>query len=102
MATYLRVTAIAVGIFGLLVGIGFARVAYGDAEFELKRKARERNLGNVLFETEFRVAEARRLFLVYSSTAGFLVAIVGGSTLWGLGALHARLDGERPPRRGDG
>lgn len=92
MATYLRVVAVAVAVFGALAGAGFARLAFGDADFDLKRRARERNLGNVLFETEFRVAEARHLFLVYSSTAGFLVAIVGGSTLWGLGALHARLD----------
>lgn len=92
MATYLRVVAIAVAIFGALAGAFFARLVFADAEYDLKRQARERNLGNVLFETEFRVAEARHLFLVYSATAGFLVAIVGGSTLWGLAALHARLD----------
>lgn len=92
MALYLRSVAILVAGFGLFVGVAFARLAWGDAELDVKRRARERNVGHVVFETEYRVAEARHLFLVYSSTAGFLVALVGGSALWGLGSLHARLD----------
>ncbi|MGH7804744.1 MAG: hypothetical protein ACREQJ_10380 [Candidatus Binatia bacterium] len=92
MAAYLKTMAVVVGLFGLLCGLGFGYQAVADAEYALKRLARERNPGNILFDTEFRVAEARHIFLIYSATGGFLVAFVGGSLLWGLGALHARLD----------
>jgi len=92
MARYLKTMAVLTALFGIAIGFGFASLVRGDQEYALRRGARERNPGNILFETEFRVAEARHVFLVYSATAGFLVAMVGGSLLWGVGALHARLD----------
>ena len=92
MAGYLKAMAVIVGLFGLFCGLGFGYQAVSDAEYSLKRLARERNPGNILFDTEFRVAEARHIFLVYSATGGFLITFVGGSLLWGLGALHSRLD----------
>lgn len=93
MARYLKAVAILVVLFGLACGVRFAHLAKGDADYARKKLARERNVGNMLFEAEYRVAEARHLFLVYSSAGGFLIAVVGGSLLWGLGSLHGKLDG---------
>lgn len=92
MASYLKTMAVIVGAFGLLCGFGFAYQVVADEEYALKKLARERNPGNILFETEFRMSEGRHIFLLYSATGGFLIAFVGGSLLWGLGALHQRLD----------
>jgi hypothetical protein len=33
------------------------------------------------------------LFSIYSAVGSFLIALVGGSLLWGIGALHSKLDG---------
>jgi hypothetical protein len=92
MAAYLKAMAVIVGLFGLLCGVAFSYQLATDQEYSLKKLARERNPGNILFDTEFRVAEARHIFLLYSATGGFLITFVGASLLWGLGALHQRLD----------
>jgi hypothetical protein len=92
MAGYLKAMAVIVGLFGLFWGFVFSYAVLTDREYALKKLARERNPGNVLFEGEYRMVEAQHYFVVYSATASFLLAFVGGSLLWGVGALHSRLD----------
>ena len=92
MAAYLKSVAALVALLGALSGSWFVARMTGDEAFARARLARERNAGSVLFESEFRVAQATHVFLVYSATSSFLIALIGGSLLWGLGALHEKAD----------
>jgi hypothetical protein len=92
VAVYLKSVAVLVVLFGVLSGAGFAHRAVRDEEFFRARLVRERNAGNILFESEFRVALAGHIFLIYSAASCFLMALMGGSLLWGLGALHTKID----------
>ena len=92
MAVYLKTVGAVVLVAGLLMGVGFVQRALGDEEYRRVALMRERNPGNVLFESEYRVAEARRIFVFYSAAGSFLIAVIGGSLLWGLGSLHTKID----------
>jgi hypothetical protein len=92
MAAYLKTVAALVAILGALSGARFVARIVGDEAFARARLARERNAGSVLFESEFRVAQATHVFLLYSAAGSFLTAVIGGSLLWGLGALHEKVD----------
>lgn len=91
MAIYLKSVAALLGLLGVLAGLRFTSLAMHDEAFRRASLARQRNAGNILFESEFRVAQAGHLVLVYSAAGSFLTALVGGSLLWGVGALHAKL-----------
>lgn len=91
MAMYLKSLGAIVAVGGILLGFGFLHRGLGDEEYTRARLARDRNPGNVLFESELRIAEGKRVFLFYSSAACFLTGIIGGSLLWGVGSLHTRL-----------
>lgn len=95
MAVYLKSVAAVLALVGVLAGLRFASLAVGDEAFRRAALAKERNPGNILFESEYRVAQAGHLFLVYSAVGSFLIALVGGSLLWGLGSLHGKLDRQR-------
>ena len=92
MAVYLKSVSALVVLLGLLTGAAFVKRVVNDEEFQKSARARERNPGNVLFESEYRIAEAGHVFKIYSAVGCFLVAAIGGSLLWGLGALHEKLD----------
>lgn len=94
MAVYLKSVGALVVLLGVLTGAAFVKRVAGDEAFQKSARARERNPGNVLFESEYRIAEAGHVFMIYSAVGCFLVAAIGGSLLWGLGALHAKLDGK--------
>ena len=93
MAAYLKTLGAVVALLGLLGAGEFGCRVIGDDAYARAVLVRERNPGNVLFESEYRGAEATHLFLIYSAAACLLVGVLGGSALWGLGALHAKLDG---------
>jgi hypothetical protein len=95
MAVYLKSVAVLVALLGVLAGLQFASLVVRDQEFERAAMMRQRNSGNVLFESEYRVAEAAHVFLIYSAIGCFLTALIGGSLLWGLGAMHTKIDGLR-------
>ena len=92
MAAYLKSLASIVALLGVLAGARFVTLVQNDEAYVRAALMRERNAGNILFESEFRVAEAAHVFLLYSAIGSFLIAIVGGSLLWGLGSLHAKVD----------
>ncbi len=92
MSTYLKAMAVVVAIAGTLVGSAFLLRVLRDEAYAQAAMLRERNSGNLLFESEFRVAQAEHVFLAYSSIGSFLIALIGGSLLWGVGELHAKLD----------
>jgi hypothetical protein len=95
MAVYLKSVAVLVALLGVLAGLQFASLVVRDQEFERAAMMRQRNSGNVLFESEYRVAEAAHVFLIYSAIGCFLTALIGGSLLWGHGAMHTKIDGLR-------
>jgi len=92
MAVYLKSVAVLVALLGVLTGSRFASLVMHDEQFQRAAVMRERNAGNVLFESEYRVAEAAHVFLIYSAIGSFLTALIGGSLLWGVGVLHSKLD----------
>jgi hypothetical protein len=92
MAVYLKTLAIVTALFGLLSCGLFTTASITDEPYYRAAAARERNAGNVLFETEYRVARAQHVFLIYSAVGSLLTALVGGSLLWGLAVLHRKLD----------
>ena len=95
MSVYLKSLAVVIALLGSLAGAGFVRRVTSDEQFAQASLMRERNAGNILFESEYRVAQAAHVFLIYSAIGSFLIAVVGGSLLWGVGALHAKLDRRR-------
>lgn len=92
MSVYLKSLAVVVAMLGTLAGVGFVQRVLADQEFERASLMRERNSGNLLFESEYRIAQAAHLFLIYSAIGSFLIAVVGGSLLWGVGSLHGKLE----------
>jgi hypothetical protein len=92
MAGYLKAMGAIVALLGVLAGARFLMLVRADETFARAAMMRERNAGNILFESEYRVAEAAHVFLIYSAASSFLIAVIGGSLLWGLGALHAKVD----------
>lgn len=94
MAVTLKSMGALVVLLGVLTGAAFVKLVAGDEAFRRAALVRDRNPGNVLFESEFRLAEARHVFLIYSAVGCFLVAAIGGSLLCGLGSLHGKLDGK--------
>jgi len=95
MAVYLKSVAVLVALLGVLAGVQFTALVVRDEDFQRAALMRQRNSGNVLFESEYRVAEAAHVFLIYSAIGCFLTALIGGSLLWGLGTLHTKSDGSR-------
>jgi hypothetical protein len=92
MAAYLKAVAVIVALAGTLTGLRFVTLVRNDDAFARAALMKERNAGNILFESEYRVAEAAHVFLIYSAASSFLIALIGGSLLWGLGALHSKAD----------
>ena len=93
MAAYLKSVAVLVVVMAMLSGSRFVGLVIHDEEFHRAALLRDRNVGNVFFESEYRVAEARHVFLIYSAVSCFVIALIGGSLLWGVGALHSKVDG---------
>jgi hypothetical protein len=96
MAVYLKSVAVLVVVLAVLSGSQFVRLVIHDEEFQRAALLKERNAGNVLFESEYRVAEAGHVFLIYSAVSCFLIALIGGSLLWGVGVLHSKVDESSP------
>ncbi len=98
MAAYLKSAAVLVVVMAVLSGSRFVWLVVHDEEFQRAALLKDRNAGNVLFESEYRVAKAGHVFLIYSAVSCFLIALIGGSLLWGVGALHSKVDGSSSSR----
>jgi hypothetical protein len=84
----LGVVLLAVGLSAL---VGFAVFAARDDRYGKAVLLKERNPGNVLYESQYFVAATIRMFLVAGAVAGGLLAI-NGITLVLLGGVAARLE----------
>ena len=72
MAVYLKSVAILVALLGVLAGTRFTLLVANDEEYSRAALLRDRNAGNLLFESEFRVAAAGHVFLIYSAVGAFM------------------------------
>jgi hypothetical protein len=79
---------LAAGLAGL---VAFASFVLGDEKFEKARLRKERNPGNVMYETEYFVAATVRGFLVGGAVSGGLLAL-NGVTLLLVGAVAGRIE----------
>ena len=94
MATYLRVLAVIVLLFGL-AGSGLCwQGARGDAAYYKALRGAQRYPQNVLYKTELKMAEPRHFLLLAGAAGSAPAGIVVASMLGALASLLAR------PRRG--
>ena len=100
MAVYLKSVAVLIALLGVLAGTRFTLMVADDEDYSRAALLKDRNAGNLLFESEYRVAAAGHVFLIYSAVGAFLTALIGGSTLRGLGTLHGKLDDRLAGRQG--
>lgn len=77
---------LAAGLAGL---VAFASFVLRDEKFEKARLLRERNPGNVMYESEYFVAATVRGFLIGGAVGGGLLAL-NGATLLLVGVLAGR------------
>jgi hypothetical protein len=86
---------LAVGLAGL---VAFASFVLRDEKFGKARLMRERNPGNVMYESEYFVAATVRGFLIGGAVAGGLLAL-NGTTLLLVGMTAARIESGREDER---
>ena len=88
-------TAKTVGMILLAVGlaalIGFSAYVVRDEQFSKAALLKERNPGNVLYESQYFVAATIRVFLIAGAVGGALLAL-NGATLLLVGSVAARQD----------
>jgi hypothetical protein len=90
MATYMR------GLGGVLVALGIVGSVFcwrASSEDEVYFKALnglDKYPNNVLYQTEFKIAEPRHMLLLGGAAAAAPVGIVLGSICLGIGSLLAR------------
>jgi hypothetical protein len=90
MARACKVIGAALAVLGVAVALTFAVIIARDDAYRRAAMAFERNAGNVMYEAEFRGAQARRAFELIGVVAGMLLALNGG-TLVGLGVVARRV-----------
>lgn len=75
---------------GAAVALFFAVTIARDAGYRKAELAVRLNQGNVMYEAEFKGAQAQRAFEVIGAAVGVLLAL-NGATLAGLGIVAARV-----------
>lgn len=95
MPGYLRALGILLAVLGVIGSTWCAQGVLGDEAFFRAAKALEKYPGNVLYTTEFKMAEPRHMLLLAGAWASAPLGIVLGSICFGLGSLLARLDAAR-------
>jgi hypothetical protein len=79
---------------GLAVLIGFTVFVWNDERFHKASMLKERNPGNVMYETQYFAAFTIHTFLVSGAVCGALLAL-NGTTLLLLGIVAGRQDQAR-------
>lgn len=90
MARYLKVLGILLCVLGLAGSIASGLAAANDEAYFKAAKAMERYPTNVLYVTEFRMAEPRHMLLIAGAAAAAPIGLVLGSICLGIGALLGR------------
>lgn len=98
MASICKVVGGALVLLGIVVAVTFTVVIARDDAYRSAALAATRNPGNVMYEAEFKGAQARRAFGLVGVIAGILLAL-NGATLTGLGVVAGRLPHVEDTRR---
>lgn len=90
MAVYLRLLGGALAVLGLAGSLLCWRAASEDEAYFKAVRGLEKYPNNVLFQTEFKMAEPRHMLLLGGSAAAAPTGVVLGSLCLGIAALLVR------------
>ena len=90
MAAYLRVLGAVLICLGIAGSVSCWRGVQADEAYYRALKGLEKYPGNVLYQTEFKMAEPRHMILLAGSYGLGAVGLVFGSMCLGIGALLGR------------
>jgi hypothetical protein len=92
MASYLRSLGWTLCVLGLLGSLYCGWGLTTDETYFKAAKALEKYPGNVLYTTEFKMAEPRHMLLLTGTTAAAPIGLILGSLCLGISAVLARLE----------
>jgi hypothetical protein len=87
-----KIVGAAIGVLGLVLLLTFGFFVVRDERFQKASMLKERNPGNVMYESQFFAAFTIHVFLIGGAVAGALLAL-NGITLFITGQTAARLEG---------
>ena len=93
MARYLQVLGLLLCALGVAGSAWCAIGAGADEAYFKAAKALEKYPGNVLYTTEFKMAEPRHMLLLAGASASAPLGVILGSICIGIGAVLRRSDG---------
>jgi hypothetical protein len=92
MARYLVILGVVLAALGAAGSLWCAHGALHDETYYRAAKALEKYPGNVLYTTEFKMAEPRHMLLLAGAAASAPVGLILGSLCVGVGVLLRRSD----------
>lgn len=90
MATYLRGLGLLLGLLGVAGTLWCTVGVFGDEAYYDAARALAKYPGNVLYTTEFKMAEPRHMLLTAGAFASAPLGIILGSICMGIGVLLDR------------
>ena len=90
MALYMRALGWLLIVLGIAGTVSCWRGVVGDETYYRALKGMEKYPGNVLFQTEFKMAEPRHMLLLAGAYGSVTAGLVFGSICLGLGAVISR------------
>lgn len=87
MARYLRILGSILCVLGILGSLWCTVAVIGDETYYDAARAMEKYPGNVLYTTEFKMAEPRHMLLVAGAAASAPAGLILGSICIGISAL---------------
>ena len=95
MSRYLKILGVTLIVLGIAGSAWCASGVFGDEAYYRAALALEKYPGNVLYTTEFKMAEPRHMLLMAGAAASAPLGLILGSLCVGLGSLVARMDAQR-------
>lgn len=92
MARYLQLMGSVLCILGLVGSLYCMAAANSDEAYFSAAKALEKYPGNVLYTTEFKMAEPRHMLLLAGASASAPLGLILGSLCLGLASVLRRMD----------
>lgn len=92
MALYLKILGMALVVLGVAGSAWCLQALNADEAYYRAALALEKYPGNVLYTTEFKMAEPRHMLLAAGTAASAPLGLILGSICAGIGALASRLD----------
>ena len=90
MARYLRILGSLLCVIGIAGTVWCTVAMLGDETYYDAARAMDKYPGNVLYKTEFKMAEPRHMLLVAGASAAAPLGVILGSICLGISALLRR------------